>query len=402
VNLTKQLAATAACVVLMCLVASISQGQGTFALKYADFTGNDPLAEMGRMWTARLGGNPPVKSEPEGLSSKAVYFRTRLGGTRVLMLIDPADTPKLYVDTDVDLDLADEKAIEGSGEPNGFVSFGTVAVTDPEDRGGKTARFGVQAYISRGLVQQACLTPAGMLTGEAEIGGTTYTVAVVDGNMNGTYGDKLTGPPRGQQDVLAIDFNGNGRFDRDGGEILPIGEMTRVGAAYYGVRIEPDGSSITLEAVEPQFGALKIDGADVDLNVFSSAGYFHLGASDKTEDGVWRLPVGKYTLLSLQLSGTDEEGEVWTLMCLQPPAALRSFEIVEGKTLELSLGAPLALKIDASKSGDAVSIGIALKGQGGEPYLPGGIRNGERKGAPKLKIYDEDGTELASGAFSYG
>jgi hypothetical protein len=328
----------------------------------------------------------------------------RLGGARVLMLIDPAGTPKLYVDTDVDLDLADEKAIEGTGDANGLVSFGAVGVADPEDKSKRTVRFGVQAYVNQGVVQQACLTPPGSCSGEVELDGKTYAVAVVDGNMNGAYGERPAGgaPPRGQQDALAIDFNGNGRFDGDGSEVLPIGEMTRVGGSYYGVKIEADGSAITFEPVEPAFGALRIDGVGVDLSVYSSAGYFHLGASDKTEDGVWRLPVGKYALISMQLTGTDEAGETWTLTCLQPPSALRSFEIVEGETLELKLGAPLTLRTDVGKSGGAASIGLTLTGQGGEPYLPGGTKNGEQQPAPKFRILDENGKELASGAFSYG
>jgi hypothetical protein len=48
------------------------------------------------------------------------------------------------------------------------------------------------------------------------------------------------------------------------------------------------------------------------------------------------------------------------------------------------------------------AIGLSVVGQGGETYSAGAQKDGALEPAPKFKILDESGKELASGQFQYG
>jgi hypothetical protein len=66
-------------------------------------------------------------------------------------------------------------------------------------------------------------------------------------------------------------------------------------------------------------------------------------------------------------------------------------------------GAPIVVKTDVQRVGQrAVSIGLVLEGQAGEPYRPVIKRNGTPVSAPGLRIVNETGQVLAQDSFQYG
>ncbi|MGD8500269.1 MAG: hypothetical protein PVJ86_06460 [Phycisphaerales bacterium] len=96
------------------------------------------------------------------------------------------------------------------------------------------------------------------------------------------------------------------------------------------------------------------------------------------------------------LSTTDENGNKWVLDPVKGQSVSRF------KDSSAKPGPPLLAKADVQTRGRVVSIGLVVKGQAGEAYQPGIIRNGSRVPAPEFKIIDESGKVVGSGRFEYG
>lgn len=419
-----KIAMTGALLLLVfCVVSVPAYGQGEFKLKYQEFKDEShSLVNFGRQWVQRAREKPTeLKGLPDGLGSKAGYFVGHPDGTKTLQLfmaVDPGNPAKLYIDTDLDSDLSDEKALTATVRGT-TARFGVVSVKSADAKDAPAMRFAVYAH-QRGTVHGATITglvvqprddvqsdapfiylylsPAGFFSGEATFGEDTYAIVLMDGGLDGRFGKTPGAGARGGNDFLAMDLNGDGRFDQPAGELMPLGGMVRVGNSYFSVEVEADGSAVRFEDAKPKLGTLDAESPDVRLSVSSSNGFFRLEGSD----GSWQLPVGRYSIAMLQLGSKDEEGVEWTLQCLRPPEKLRQFEIREGETTSLEIGPPLTLATTTSKKGKTVSIGLELTGRAGEPYLPGVEKNGKRQDAPTLKILDENDKELASGSFRYG
>ncbi|MHC4204287.1 MAG: hypothetical protein ACYSTT_06525 [Planctomycetota bacterium] len=97
------------------------------------------------------------------------------------------------------------------------------------------------------------------------------------------------------------------------------------------------------------------------------------------------------------LSVTDENGNKWTL------------DLVKGQQFsgmssnDMKPGPPLLVSTNTMKINDRqVSIGIEVKGQTGEKYLGGAVKNGKIEPEPQFIIMDEKARILKKGKFEYG
>ena len=97
------------------------------------------------------------------------------------------------------------------------------------------------------------------------------------------------------------------------------------------------------------------------------------------------------------LSVTDENGNKWNL------------DLVKGQRFasisktDMKPGPPLLVSTNTIKINDRqLSIGIEVKGQVGEKYIGGALKNGKLEPEPQFKIVNEKGRVLTSGKFEYG
>jgi hypothetical protein len=356
-----------------------------------------------------------LKGIPDDLTAGAKYSSTFIQQTKVVFLLDPSDPPKLYVDTDKDGDLSDEKpfeptvrGLEEDFEPPEPVyrfeyRFGPIVLRGPEDDIGIPIRATFNIY---GEESYLLVFPGGFRTGRVQLDGKSYKVGVVDGNFDGRYDGALRLPwievePPGY-DIFAIDLNGDGEFNfRDEQMYLP--KMVRVEDNYYSMRVEPDGSAIRMGRVEPEFGTLDVGTSGAELSLLSENGSPELRGSD----GQWLLPAGEYSAEFLGLTQPDNAGEEWTLMSWEC-GKLRHFEIRPGQTQSFKIGPPLsAMTMATVKDGSAV-ISLSLVGQAGEQYAPGaeiraypGPPKKDRI-PPKFRIVDEAGNVLVTDSFEFG
>ena len=97
------------------------------------------------------------------------------------------------------------------------------------------------------------------------------------------------------------------------------------------------------------------------------------------------------------LSVTDENGNKWNL------------DLVKGQQFSRTSkddkkpGPPLLVSTNTMKINDSrLSIGIEVKGQAGEKYIGGAVKNGKLEPEPRFMILDEKARILDKGKFEYG
>ncbi len=407
----RQLVAAFAVGFLLLSTAPPVEAQGTFPLEYKIVKGfryDDNLVSMSTQYISRSPGMPAeIKGRPAEAKGELTYYAVGFGTLPLVVAIDAASPPNLFVDRNGDGSLTDEKPVKRtrSSENETETLYGPVSVAVGKD--GASTRI---LLLQQEGQEYLRICPAGYLTGQVKAGFQAYRIAVIDSNFDGRYSvaDPTLGMGRQSGDMLGIDINGNGRFEYDserGGEIQPLTPMVRLGEGYYKVNLTGDGSGVELVRAEPKTGTLAIKGSNVELLVLGASGMQYL----KGPKASWDLPEGRYVCQSIDIVQTDEQKARWLLRATGRTGPLQGFEIQAGRTRTVELGAPLTVKADVQQQssgwifkGTEVAIGFVIAGKGGEEYSPAAQKDGVRVPAPKITIYDQEGKVLASGNFAYG
>ncbi len=387
---------------LLISIASTTWGQGRFPLKAVPIGEAPPSLTASVAWDfPALGGRPALRGLPGGIAGNADFFCACLPG-RTVVFVQESAGDRLWVDTNADGDLSDEKPLAGraSEDENSVrrIEFPPVTVRV----GG--AEIALKPVVVRDRDCGYCflyLQPATVMAGTVRLGGRERSVYLIDESLDGKY---TPWTPSGgeRQDLLAVDLNGNGTVCEDGeeDERLPVPRLAHVGDAWYTVRVADDGSSIEFEKTEPKFGTLDIGDGSVDLEVTGESGVHHLSRA-----GTWRLPAGKYLIDDITASRNDADGKEWRLI-QRVGAGIPSrvsFVIDAGKTLTLKLGSPLVLVPEVTREYEEVHIGLTAIGQAGEHYEPVPCHSdSDGFKMPTVKISNEAGEQLAAAAFEYG
>jgi len=395
----------------LCAVAcSFACAQGTFTLKAEPITDADsPLVAIGRQRLEPRGWKPDgLKAGPRRMTGYSTYFTFRVGDRELYLAIESGRTPRVYVDTNLNGDLSDESAAPllqagrrswlGRSRPS---RYGPVGVTIPGSRDAVRTSLLLETYSGSDL----SVCPAEYRVGTVQVGGRKYHVGVVDCNMDGRYDGVVQLPYSKPSDALAIDWDGNGRFeqgDYTAMEIQPLPKMVAVEDAYYAFRPSGDGLTIHVEKVAPATGTLDVGSAGVELMLMSEHGIRAL----RTKQAKCEMPVGKYSCWSVTLRRKDSNGVEWTLQSSRELGKLKEFEIREGRVTAFKLASPLRIKTTprrlTSLFRSYVSIALSITDDANVEYS-GGIRKGRyRPSPPRLKILDESGKVLASGRFEFG
>ena len=348
------------------------------------------------------------KDLPKNKSGRFSYFLAKIADRDIPVVVDRTNRVRLYMDTDGDGYLSDEKRfISKAVKKRLFGSvdhykFGPISVRFDKPGGKYAKRIYV---ITRNNLDYRFISPADYRKGKVLLGQNIYDVAVVDGDFDGKYG-KILSPPvktiwRPGCDSFAIDLNRDGRLDFDyyfRSEIMPLAKMVRVGNTYYSINIDENGKSLELNKIQPDFGTLDLGNENLKLKLWS----------DTAQQSIHNLksngpiPAGRYQALFLEWSQIDPEKKEWTFTCYGDTGVLRDFEITKNKTTSYKIGPPFQIKTRAQKIRKNVNIDFKLVGQTGEQYRPDFKRNGIRVSPPVLRITDESDKVIYSGRFKYG
>lgn len=349
-----------------------------------------------------------LKDLPKNKSGRFSYFLAKIADRDIPVVVDRTNRVRLYMDTDGDGYLSDEKRFISKAVKRrlfGSVDhykFGPISV-EFDKPGGKYAK---RIYvITRNNLDYRYICPADYRKGKVLLGQNIYDVAVVDGDFDGKY-DKILSLPiknilRPGCDSFAIDLNRDGKLDFNyylHWDVMPLSRMVRVGNSYYSINIAEGGTSLELNKIQPDCGTLDLGNANVKLKLLSDAAQQYI--SDFKSKGL--IPAGRYKALFIELSQIDSERNAWTFTCYEDTGALCDFEITKNKTTSFKIGPPFQIKTTARQSRNTVSIGFNLKGQSQEEYRPDFKKNGRRVSAPIFRIIDETGNVVDSGRFKYG
>jgi len=349
-----------------------------------------------------------LKDLPKGVSRAISYFLAKIGDRDIPLIIEGSKKFKLYLDTDGDGSLSDERGFAASTVkkrrfgPVDYYRFGPISL----EFGQAERKLAKRIYvITRGTnIEQLCFCPADYRKGKVRLGEYIYSVAVVDGNFDGKYG-KIFSPPiknifRPGCDSFAIDLNRDGRLDwalYERSELTPLSRMIKIEDTYYSIDVATNGTALELKKVEPEFGILDLGGADVKMKLWSDAAEQNIIGSEENR----RFPAGKYKTIFLELNQKDSSGNRWTLTSSRA-GKLEDFEIRPGRKSSFKIGPPFQIKTTARRTSNDILIGLNLEGQAGEQYGADVGRNGIRVSPPVFKIIDESGNVVDTGRFKYG
>jgi hypothetical protein len=351
---------------------------------------------------------PELREQPADAPKEPVYFVVRVGGRDIHGItyrsISRNGYVKLYLDTDGDGLFSDEKEYIGTWlrilSLTRTYRFGPVS-TQPAGAGTKGGAFYANCSDGRWLTFDSVFYRRGKVVLE----GKTYEIALVDADFDGKY-NKYFAPPIAdrrdpQCDVLAIDLNGDSRFNLEepgDSEIMPLCRLIKINGQYYSIDVAEDGGTIGFRQAKPQFGTLSVNGKQVEVGLWSDAGHQHVSGSN----GKWLLPAGRYSVVELELTEPDSQGNRWTFHSGQAWAGqLGDFEIKPGQTTSFQIGPPFQIKTFMNDAGNNALVGFDLEGQAGELYVPGAKKNNVEVPQPQFKIISVAGQTVHTGQFEF-
>jgi hypothetical protein len=117
------------------------------------------------------------------------------------------------------------------------------------------------------------------------------------------------------------------------------------------------------------------------------------------------IRAGSYRPEKVILGRTDNDGQLWLIICQNGPwGKLDTIKVTKGKTTLLKLGPPLIIRTDVKQNQQTINVSVSLIGQAGEYYSPQVMTPGKTNNpnTAKLKLIDEAGNELVVDKFQYG
>jgi hypothetical protein len=321
---------------------------------------------------------------------------------------DAAEAWLLFVDRDLDGDLAEERPVEARPQTREMdvggkkvrasgARFPTVRTDLP---GGGSHAYVITAYRSAG--QSMADVRSGLaLSGQADILGGERAVVVYDSNVNARFGD-LYLAPFAPTDDIGIDLDGDGRIGRN--EVRPLAKRVYHDGLSAAVAVADDAASIIVKDLDVKTGALaRAEGAaGEELFVqLSSRQYGLLGPL-----GPDRLPEGRHLFpaygVTREVEGEEGGAGKWVLSgkwLTQPGPVV---EVSGGGTAEVRFGPPLTARAAVAfiEGARRAVVKVALAGSAREDAM---VLAPDRK--PRLgswRVLGPGGAEHGSGELFRG
>jgi hypothetical protein len=450
----------------LALAAAATASGEDFPLTFRTIPAKDVMSFPGNAGTyapLRLSRPAKLRREPRTLSGRTFYGEcgdTRSGGGFLVRLDESGGEglgyTQLIVDMNQNGDLTDDpvapRAVLPTDRRTGSseqILFGPIqAPVDKAIAGGRPIYY-ASVYLSAPISSSARTTrliASGRLklkTGwyldtTVSLNGLKQKVGVCDSDTNLRLGDisrAQTATNRGQTswhfqpgDDLLVDADGSGGFNPDlfQSETLPFGPILYLGGKAYQVTLAPDCKSLRVEpwaeplaevALQPHGNQVRT----VTLGWEQPGGQWQLIRPAVTA-GKLMVPPGDYRLYACSLVGQGAPRDQVMVSGMQR-FVQTPVSIAAGKANLLDCGAPLEIKVTATKAGatsrsalgdnpgnrrpepqTTLRINASLIGAGGEVYSTYFKGEGFRSRPPKpsFSIADAGGRTLASGNLEYG
>jgi hypothetical protein len=286
---------------------------------------------------------------------------------------------QLYIDSNVNGHLNDEKPVKAYSTDQYYTNFGPVKVVFEGEDGPLTYHLNFRFYENGGT-QRLFVSSGGWYEGDITVAGVKKYCMLIDYNGNGTFNDK------------SINYNSCDRIrvgekgTRDTGY---VGNYIEINDTLYHTEIARDGAYIMLsKADDVKFGDIRLPETITEFSAGGENGLFKF----KAEKGIGSLPVGKYRVNSWAMERKDEKGRKWEVQgrAYTPEG---DFEVTEGKETSLDIGEPLKANIRVSLNSQTQKYEFSkdLRGRMGEYVTL--TRGGQRvSDLWKMRAKNKEGT----------
>jgi hypothetical protein len=370
-----------------------------------------PVYTMGQK--LKTGTSPPTKllKEPRYHSPKPIYgtaaFGT-MGRTVFTFVLDESrgagqGYDRLYVDANRNGDLTDDRPLRGTHR-RGAVVFGPLALLIDVD-GRKRLYHAMLEGREGGPATEYFIKSLGYYAGRTRFGAKRHSVALVDFNGNGLFGDPfrdLSFDPGKSGDMILVDANGDGRFEQGGiipKETLYCGKCIVVDGRFYELATRSDGSALRVTPAPVKLAAVRSDYPRFALILVNEHGVLPI----ESQGGVARVPVGTYRVAGWSIEHRAG-GRKWEVQGGggQPEGSAPELAVTEGGSPSFKLSSPLVAKVaDTRTSGQGIDFQLEVTTASGERIGNVAV-DGQQPPEPTLKIVDARGNEVATLKFHYG
>jgi len=243
----------------------------------------------------------------------------------------------LYIDSNGDGNLDDEKPYQGIPDDRYRMYFGPVPVYFQGEDGPITYHLTFMYYSSgRDSIYWSAITGC-WYEGDIVIDGKKNRIALCDHNSNGTFSDK------------SEHFDSDRVYLKSGNQWKEyyVGNYVEIEDKLYNLSVAKDGAFFELRSAEGVvYGTVKM--AD-NINTFSAGGVngFY---ERKPKDGLVKLPEGTYEIYRWQIERKDGKGKNWTLA--GSGFDKFSFTVSKDTVADLDIGEPVFSRITHSQSKD--------------------------------------------------
>ncbi len=290
---------------------------------------------------------------------------------------------RLFIDSDGDGRLDDETAYSAYKVDRDRSYFQGVKVVFSGEDGPVTyhLHFQLRSEKTGGRLQ---VRSNCWYEGVISVGGDKKVCALFDNNANGTFNDK--------SDV----FSRSDRIKIGGRDAGFVGNYVEVDGVLYELEVARDGAYVELNRAENVvFGEVRVQEA---VSEFAAGGVNGLLAV-KPQNGVARLPIGKYRIHHWLIDRKDKAGNNWKLDG-RGFDEKGDFAVSDGNTVSLGIGEPVVAELKVDGGGTKFSLQQELKGQLGERVSI--KRNNLRLNPPQVRITSADGKYDRKFSFEYG
>jgi hypothetical protein len=290
----------------------------------------------------------------------------------------------LYIDSNGDGSLKDERAVDAYKTDSTHASFGPVKVVFQGEDGPNSYHLNF-SLCDHGKPQRLTVKSGCWYEGQITVGGQKKYCVLVDYNVNGMFNDK------------AVDLNCDRIWlgSEEKQEERFVGNLLEVDGKLYRPEISPDGAYVKFaEADDVSFGQVHVPESITEFAAGGENGLF----TYEPKDGVVRLPVGKYRIHHWN-SERKDGGSRWKLVG-SGFGEKGDFEIADTGEMKLDIGEPIVLNVAGKKKRSSWSFSQSLGGRLGENIAI--TRNNSRPSAPKLRVRNEKGSYDKVFSFEYG
>ncbi len=316
------------------------------------------------------------------------------GGFRWIALdrqYDNGPDDRLYIDSNGDGKLSDEKVIKPNQSKNNLSYFGPVPIYFDGEDGLITYHLNFRFIIGRDKTPtQVHVTSGGWYEGYVKVGGEKKFCMLIDYNADAFFDGKVDESLRYNADRIRVGEKGA----RD---TRYVGNYIEIDGKFYRLEVVKDGAWVKFEPAEDiKFGQIELQDSITEISACGENGYFTV----KLQDGKGSLPEGNYRIYRWISERKDQKDDLWKLTGSRFHDNNGLFEITENNLATLDIGEPIISTFSVRQTGKKYNFSQELKGRLGESINI--TKNGSRPRGPKLHIKNKNGIYDRSFTFEYG